>query len=62
MQMYSTFDVESITISPTREISESDPSYYRKIQVVYEGGTALLTFYSTDKNSLEICHDIKETK
>jgi hypothetical protein len=58
--MYSLFDIESITLSPAREISESpDPTYYRKIQVTYKGGTALITFYSTDKKSLEIIEESK---
>ena len=61
MQMYSLFDIESITLSTAREISESpDPTYYRKIQVTYkDGGTALITFYSNDKKSLEIIEEPK---
>lgn len=60
MQMYSLFDVESISLSPAREISESpDPTYYRKIQVTYKGGTALITLYSTDKESLKIIEEPK---
>jgi hypothetical protein len=63
MQMYSLFDVESITLTPAKEISEiPEPTYYRKIQVTYKGGTALLTFYSNDKASLEVYHDIKVDK
>lgn len=61
MQMYSLFDVESITLSPAKDISETD-TYYRKIQVTYKGGTALITFYSDNKESLEVYHDIKESK
>jgi hypothetical protein len=61
--MYSLFDVESITLSPAREISETPyPTYYCKIQVKHKDGTALITFYSNDKASLEVYHDIKEAK
>lgn len=60
MQMYSLFDVESITLSPAKEISESpEPTYYRKIQVTYKGGTALITFYANDEKSLEIIEEPK---
>ena len=55
MQMYSLFDVDSIILSTVDEISETpEKMHYRRVQVKHKDGIALITLYSTSKDSLAV--------
>jgi hypothetical protein len=52
MQMFSTFNVESISLSSIKKID--DDNYYRTISVMFENKLLRISFYSNDPITLEI--------
>ena len=63
MQMYSLFDVESIVLTPVTQVSDTAPlAYYRRLEVKYKGGYAMITFYSNSEEEIEVTQEIEEPK
>lgn len=52
MQMFSTFNVESITLSSVKKID--DDNYYRVLNVMFENKLLRITFYSSKPSTFEI--------
>ena len=63
MQLYSIFDVESIKVTPIREVKGApETTYSLRFEIIHKAGTATVTFYSDRKAALEIYHNIAEAK
>lgn len=57
MQLFSSFDVQSITVKPIKTVSGTE-TYYRQIEVRYTGGLILISLFSENSAALDLYHDL----
>ena len=59
MQMYSLFDVNAVTVSEVKTVDDVEPlTYYRRIDVRYNGGSTMITLYANSERELEVNQEI----